>query len=226
MTTPSNAIRHISLIAAVIVLLGFSSASAQSGRRGAKITPPPVPVPTPESTTAPVAEKSKVAIRFILGMDQHESFSSVSLGTAASVRRSCAGRLDEPEWAKVESSQRTMSRSDAIKLAKGEKDGYVVFLRLREDTMSSRTTGTPNNAYIEYTVFAPGTAKVFTSGSTYPSRGRGVVVDPRTTGMEGDYYLNRAARETADRILSKFSIPINNLGYSRFADVTGETSVP
>src|SRR5687768_4788519 len=142
MTPASKAIRDIALIAAVIVLLGFLNANAQSGRRGAKTAPQPVPVPTPESTPAPAAEKSKGGMRFILGMDQHESFSSVSLGAAAAVRRSCAARLGEPEWAKVESSQRTMSRSDAIKLAKGEKDGYVVFLRLREDTMSSRTTGT------------------------------------------------------------------------------------
>ena len=207
MTPSAKAICYFALTVAVIVLPGFSTAGAQSGRRGTKITPQPVPVPTPEPTPAAFPEKSKGAIRFILGVDHYESFTSVSLGTAAGVRRSCADRLDEPVWARVESAQRTMARSDAIKLAKSEKDGYVVFLRIREDTMSSRTTGTPNNAYIEYTVFAPGTAKVFTSGSTYPASGREVILNPRPSGIEGDYYLNRAARETADRILSKFSIP-------------------
>lgn len=208
MTLPSKAILHIILIAAVIMLLGFSTASAQSGRRGAKVMPQPVPVPTSEPTPTPVAQKSIATIRFILGVDHYESFSSVSLGTVAGVRRSCADRLNEPVWAKVESSQRTMARGEAIKLAKSEKDAYVVFLRIREDTMSSRATGTRNNAYIEYTVFAPVTAKVFASGNTYPASGRGVVLNPRTAGMEGDYYLNRAARETADRILNKFSIPL------------------
>ena len=207
MTTPSKAILHIALIAVVIVLAGFSTASGQSGRR-AKITPKPVPMPTPEPTPTPSPEKSNGAIRFILGVDHYEGFNSVSLAAAAGVRRSCADRLDEPVWAKVEASGQTMSRSDAIKLARSEKDGYVVFLRLREETMGSRSAGTSNNAYIEYTVFAPGTAKVFTSGSTYPASGRGVILNPRTSGMEGDYYLNRAARETADRILSKFSIPL------------------
>ncbi len=197
----------LALIFVVVIILGTSSASAQSGRRTPKTVPQPVPVSTPEPTPVPASssEKSKGAIRFILGVDQHDGFSSVSLSSAGGVRRSCAARLDEPEWVKVESSQRTMGRSDAIKLAKSEKDAYVVWLRIREDTMSSRTTGTRNNSYIEYTVFSPVTARVFTSGTAYPPARRDVL-NPRT--IEGDYYLNRAARDAADRILNKFGIPL------------------
>ncbi len=184
MARRSLSLSKLAVIVAVLTILGTSNTSAQSGRRTPKTAPKPVPVSTPEPTPAPASssEKSKGAIRFILGVDQHDSFSSVSLSSAGGVRRSCAARLDEPEWARVEAWQRTMARSDAIKLAKSEKDAYVVWLRIREDTMSSRTTGSPNNAYIEYTVFAPVTARVFTSGSTYPPTRRGVL-DPRTTGI-------------------------------------------
>jgi hypothetical protein len=197
--------------ALVFALSCISSAAAQSGRRAPKSAPTPVPVPTPESSATPAtsAEKPEPVIRFILGMDQHDSFSSVSLYASNGVRRSCAQRLDEPGWVKVDAVQRSMSRGEAITRAKSEKDAYVVWLRVREDTMSSRQSGTPNNAYVEYTVFAPMTAKVVTSGNTYPQqRSRGVILDPRTSSIDGDYYLNKAARDAADRILSKFSLRV------------------
>lgn len=99
-----------------------------------------------------------------------------------------------------------MSRSEAVKLAKDEQESYVVWLRVRE-ILKYGQPGTKNNAYIEFTVFAPGTAKVFTSGAAYPSsRDRNVILERRTSDAEGDYYLNRAAREAADRILEKFGV--------------------
>ncbi|MBC8031426.1 MAG: hypothetical protein H7Z16_15055 [Pyrinomonadaceae bacterium] len=99
-----------------------------------------------------------------------------------------------------------MSRSDAIKLAKAEKGSYVVWLRVRDDGMSGKQSGTSDNLYIEYAVFAPLTAKIVTSGSTYPRNRNSVIPGRPTSTMEGDYYLNRAAREAADRILTKFSL--------------------
>ncbi len=211
MSTSSILLRNLALGSVIVFALGcFSTSVAQSGRRVPKSMSKPVAVSNPEPTPAPAtaAEKPKPVIRFILGMDQHDSFSSVSLHTISGVRRSCAQRLDEPEWVKVDSGERTMSRGDAISRAKAEKDSYVVLLRIREDTMSSRQTGTPNNAYIEYIVFAPVTAKIVTSGSTYPQQRRGIILDPRSAGIEGDYYLNKAARDAADRILSKVGLHV------------------
>ena len=208
-------LRKLALFFAVILILGCSSLNAQSGRRGPKTSPTPVPIPAPEANPEPAksSENSKGYIRFIVGIDQHDSFSTITLSTAGGVQRSFSQRLDEPDWAKVDSSRRDMSRSEAIKLAKTEKDTYVVLLRIREDTMGSRNPGTANNdynnAYVEYTVFTPGAAKVFATGSTYPPTRRGVILNPRTSGTDGDYYLNRAARDAADHVLSKFSIPIN-----------------
>lgn len=212
MSTSSTLLRNVAVSFAIVFALScLSTAQAQSGRRVAKSTSKPVAVANPEPTPAPAAsaEKPKPVIRFILGMDQYDSFSSVSLNTFSGVRRSCGQRLDDPEWVKVEVVQRAMSRGDAISRARAEKDSYVVWLRIREDTMSSNQTGTPNNAYIEYTVFAPATAKIVTSGGTYPQHGnKNVILGPRTSGIDGDYYLNKAARDAADRILAKFRLHV------------------
>ena len=210
MSTSSILLRNLAVsFAAVFALSCFSTTVAQSGRRVPKSTSKPVAVSNPEPTPAPAtsAAKPKPVIRFILGMDQNDSFSNASLHAISGVRRSCAQRLDEPEWVKVDSGERSMSRGDAISRAKAEKDSYVVLLRIREDTMSSRQRGTTNNAYIEYIVFAPVTAKIETSGSTYPQqRNRSIILDSRIPSVDGDYYLNKAARDAADRILSKFGL--------------------
>ena len=207
MSTRSRLSHNLAISFAILfTLCCFATAMAQSGRRAPKSTNPAA-APKPEATPEPTISiaKPKPAVRFILGMDQNGSFTSMSLGTMSGVKRTCGHRLGEPEWATVEMTTRPMLRSDAINRAKAEKDAYVVWLQIRPDTMSSRQTGTPNNAYIEYTVFGPGNAKVITSGGTYPGRGNtNVILSPKPTGIEGDYYMNRAARDLADRILAKF----------------------
>lgn len=207
MTHRSKLLRNLAVSFALIIGLScVSSATAQSGRRVAKPRIVVPAIPEPEPTPTPAKQSSQPTLKFILGLGQVDSFSSVSLNTASGVSRSCAQRLGEPEWITVDATQRTMTRSDAIKLAKAEKDSYVVWLQVREDTMGARQSGTASSLYIEYTVFAPVTAKVHTSGSTYPrNRNRNVILDRRPSDIEGDYYLNQAARDAADRILAKFS---------------------
>lgn len=203
-----NLLRHLGI--SFVILLGlccfFSTVLGQSGRRTPKTKTVAAPIPEPEPTPTPAKQASQPAIILILGMEQPDGFSGVSLNSISGIRRSCAQRLDEPESIRVEVTQRAMSRSDAINRAKEEKDSYVVWLRLRDDTMGGRQDGNPNNLAVEYTVFAPGTAKVFTSGSTYPQNRNSNVIRRRTSDIDGDYYLNRAAREAADRILAKFSL--------------------
>lgn len=206
MSACSMLLRNLSVIFVVVVVFGcLSTAQGQSGRQAPKTKSKTVAVPNPEPEPGPVpaasVETFKPAVRFVLGMDKYDGFSSVSLNAFGGVRRTCAQRLDEPEWTTVETAQRPMSRSEATNRAKAEKDSYVVWLRMRADTMSGKQTGTPNNAYIEYTVFAPTTAKVVTSGATYPrARNRGVIPSSRTSDV-GDYAFDEAARAAADRIL-------------------------
>lgn len=209
MSSRSKLLRTLATTLAIgFALSCLSTAHAQSGRRapGSKSVPTPTAEPDPMPAPASSRQTSQPILKFILGVDRYDSFTNVSLSSISGVRRNCAQRLSEPGWIKVDSTERDMSRSDAIKLAKAEKGSYVVWLRVRDDGMSGKQSGTSDNLYIEYAVFAPLTAKIVTSGSTYPRNRNSVIPGRPTSTMEGDYYLNRAAREAADRILTKFSL--------------------
>jgi hypothetical protein len=145
-------------------------------------------------------------LQIVIGIERFDSFSSISIVTYDDVLRSCAQRLDEPQSVTVERVERSMSRSEASNRAKAEKSAYVVWLRVREDEMSSNTTGTPNNVYIEYVVFAPITSKVVSSGSAYP-RKRGTI-SSRTPGVNGDREVIEAARTVANKILAALQMHI------------------
>lgn len=202
----------VTLCGALVAICALASA-AQSGRRARKTDPAPIPTPeaTPIPTPAPT-EKPKPAFTFIVGLDKYGDFSRVSLNTYSGVLRSCAGRLDDSLSVKAEIANRDMSHSAAIQRAKAETEAYVVWLQLRHNSFGSSQDiyGDPNNIYIEYTVFAPATAKVATSGNTYPEayRNKGVRLPSSTT--DGDYYMNQAARGAAERILDHFHLRLLN----------------
>jgi hypothetical protein len=207
--SPFSRILSLSFVI-IFALSPVSIATAQSGRRAPKApttsaTPPAVPDPTP---VAPVTKEApKPTLRLVVGIEKYYSFSSVPLSTYDGVLRSCAQRLDEPPSVSVERVQHPMSRNEITKRAKEEKIAYVVWLRVREDEMSSSPTGTPNNAYIEYMVFAPITAKLVASGATYP-KNRGVNQGSRLPNPNGDHEFNEAARTTANKILSALQMHI------------------
>jgi hypothetical protein len=191
------------LIAVLLSLICLSAAHGQSGRRTPKPKTVVTPAPEAEPTPAPKKQTSEPTLTFILGIDQNDGFSNVTLNTLSGVRRNLGQRLAESDGIRVEISQRSMSRGDAVKQAKAEKDSYMVWVQVKNDTM--RTAQNENqNAYIEYTVFAPGSGKVETSGSSYPQNRSKDILGRRTTDIDGDYFLNRAAREAAERILAKF----------------------
>jgi hypothetical protein len=197
-----------SLCAALMTVCGF--AMAQSGRRVRK--PVLVPVPTAEPTPAPKpAEKPKMALTLIVGIDRYGSFAHIPSAIYDGALRSCAERLDDPESVKVEVAQRDMGRSEAIDRAKGGKEAYVVWLQIRPDMagVDNGPADNPGNTiWIEYSVFAPETAKIITTGRAYRGyRNRGVLTR-RPSDLYGDEALNQAAREAAERILASFKIPL------------------
>jgi len=184
---------------------------AQSGRR-ARTSLPPAPVATPEPTptltaTSASSEKPKPRFTFLVGLDRHDAFSNVPLYAFDGALRSLADRLDDSPVVHVSGTLSDMNRSDAVQKAKVEKEGYVVWLELEVDAMSSNTQNsrTPD-MIIQYLVLAPTTAKPVTSGRTYTQaqRNRGGILNPRTSSIYGDRYLNLAAEEAADRILAYF----------------------
>jgi hypothetical protein len=145
---------------------------------------------------------------FIVGIEKFADFSRVSLYAYSGVVRNCADRLDDSILVKAESTSSDISRSEAIQKAKAEKEAYVVWLQLRPNTFSGHSSvyDDPNNVYVQYTVFAPITAKQVTSGNTYPEAYRNSRARVPTSSTNGDYYLNQAARGAAERILDHFHL--------------------
>lgn len=193
----------------LVVLLSCASTSlAQSGRRVQKSPPVPISTPEPEPSPAPKAPSAKPKPRytFLVGLDRH-GFSNIPSYAYDGVLGNLVDRLADSPSVHVAGSQSDMSRGDAIRKAKAEKEGLVVFVELRFDSMrtTSQDRGNLDDIVIDYTVFTPTTAKVITSGRTYTAsqRNKGIF-GPRTSGIYGDRYLNLAAQEAADRILSYF----------------------
>lgn len=211
--SPASSVLYV--ICFVTVLLTCALAiMAQSGRRVRKSSSAPVSVPTPEATPTPTvaSEKQKRAFTFIVGLDKYGDYSRISLYVYSGVLHSCVDRLDDSRSVEAKVSTNDMSRSDAIRKAKAEKEAYIVWLQLRPNTFSGRAGvyDDPNNVYVEYSVFEPITGKRATSGSTYPEAYRNKTIRLPTSSTNGDYYLNQAARGAAERILDHFHVRVLN----------------
>jgi len=147
-------------------------------------------------------------IHFIVGMDRLSGVNT-PLYYTETILHSCAEHLRDSEVFTVEVIQRDMGRGEAINRAKKEQDSYVVWLQLRSDSLRNNTQNIDlNDVVLEYWVFNPTTATLKTSGRTYPGayRRKGVIVNPRTSGIYGDYVLKEAARDAAERILAAFGV--------------------
>lgn len=200
------------------LLMCAAAVGAQSGRRA----PKPTPAATPEvkPATEKPAEKEKPRVPFLVGVDQYLGFSTIPLSYYDTITRSCANRLDDATAVKVDIVHGELSRSDAISRAKAEKEGYVVWLQLKVETLYADTNVVNNlsGLYIEYSVFAATTAKRVAWGHTYQQgyRKGGVVVKPPSSGQGSvgysEYLLKEAAREAAESILDQLKItPSGNL---------------
>lgn len=183
---------------------------AQSGRRQVKPPPvAPVPTPTPEATPIPKKEVKNELI-FVLATDRNSNYPSVPLGYHNAALRGCASRLRSGSSADVDVSDNDINRSEAIKKAKSETKAYVVWLNLTIDTMARSY----DDLVLEYTVYAPETAKVVTHGRSYLTgrRAGSVVVDPTarktTNGLYREELVKRAGEEAGDRILKALHLDV------------------
>ncbi|MEK6282723.1 MAG: hypothetical protein AABN95_20380 [Acidobacteriota bacterium] len=200
------------LFACGLVLSFTLMAVAQSGRRVIKPTPqPPVATTTGATTVAkPSPEKPAPRVTLVVGIDQSDSFSRIPLGATTGVLQSFVDRLKASPSVKLVVDNQSLGRGEAVRKAKSEKEGHIVWLQVGLDTMGASQGANTNirDVFIEFVVLAPGTAKTVVSGRTYPYtyRSRSVIPSTRGPGIYGDYRYNEAAREAAERVLAAFRI--------------------
>ncbi|HKO59885.1 MAG TPA: hypothetical protein VJV03_01885 [Pyrinomonadaceae bacterium] len=193
------------LIIVVVALLSLVTVNAQSGRRAPKsVTLPPVQTPTPETVVPVSKEKTKPALTLVVGLERSNYFGNNAMVNDSAALLALVDRLDDHPGVDVAHVARTMARSDAIRRAKSEQEAYVVFVELAFDRMA-------NELRLSYWVYSPQTAKIKTSGQTYPQmyRNRNVILNPRQT-IYGDRELQEAAREIAERVLKSFQLHVPN----------------
>ena len=211
-TKPQNtAVFSVCLLILAFVLL----AQAQSGRRKVPTSPaPPVPTPTPEPTPKEKEPEKEAARVFFVGVERTDALSAYPFTFYDAALSGCVERLRRAESTRVDASDSDFSRGEAIKKAKADTKAYVVLLSLNGRTMSG-SANDYNELEVRFTVFAPGTAKIAASGTSYLNAGRAgpLVVGP-PTGTNSRYYtevlLKRAGEEAGERILKSIHIPISN----------------
>jgi hypothetical protein len=200
---PSRISAHRLVVITVITLLSVAIAGAQSGRKSPRSAPlPPVPMPTPEKTAPVVNEKSKPALTVIVGFERMNYYGNAAMVDEGAALRALVQRLNDHAGVEVADTKRNMTRSDALRAAKGEKEAYVIYVEISLDQMDG-------DLRMSYWVYSPQTAKIKASGRTYPSayRNRGVILNPRST-VYGTRQMEEAARDVAERILKAFQLHI------------------
>ena len=118
-------------------------------------------------------------------------------------------RLRAGTSASVDVNDKSISRGEAIKKAKSDSGSYVVMLTLKLDSMARSY----DDLVLEFVVFAPETAKVMTSGNSYPNATRAgrVVVGPGTGSSSAMYMeklLERAGEDAGNRILKSLHLDV------------------
>jgi len=208
----ARALITLGSFSALLVICCIVAGYAQSGRRVAKPAPTPTPEESPEPKPSPKKTSTdKPQVVLLLGMDGN-SFNNIPLYYYDAVLQSCADRLNEAPSVAVDVSGTQMNRTEAIRIAKSQKEGYVAELQLRTDNMSgSANSNQDRDIFVEYWVFAPGTAKVVASGRAYQRLGKtGSVISRLPTGRTSTVYteqlLRQAGQDAADRILDALHV--------------------
>jgi len=214
MRTLSRLAKWWLIIASLFVLFSALPLFAQSGRRLPNSKSIPTPTPEPEPTPTATPEKQKYSFALVVGMDRGSGFISAPLRFYQTALDACVDRLERSSAIKVVAVHRDMSRGDAVRGAKSDKESYVVWLQLRTDGFGAdRGINDYGEIIIEYTLLEPRTAKQIASGRAYQRAARkgNVVLGPTRTGrtseLQAEYLLKLAAQDAADRILEALNLP-------------------
>ena len=148
---------------------------------------------------------------FYIGVDRNDAFSSIPFSYHDAALRGCVDRLRVGSSAGVDVADKSLSRGDAIKKAKSGSSSYVVLLTLKFDQMARSY----NDLILEFVVFGPETAKVVTTGRSYPTghRAGSVIMGPSPRGPTSALYMERllmqAGEDAANRILKALHLDVH-----------------
>jgi hypothetical protein len=187
--------------ALAIALIVSATTAAQSGRRSVKPA---------EKTVSPPQKR----VSLLVSIEDRDQFSNIPYYLADTTLDACIDRLRDASEISVSSSTRGMSRADANRRARTEKQIYVVWLQIVSglpDSAKPSKKG-PEELYVRYTIFEPATARVIAEGRTqksiYRMSGGGVSsqTPSRDSPIYSEYALKRAAREAGELVMRAFEI--------------------
>jgi len=201
----------------ILLLLASTGALfAQSGRKSAGTSSTTTPTTTPSVAGPKITEKKTAAmpkVQLLVGVDHPDMFNNVPYYIYDTVLDNVVRRLGEAEIVFANSGG-DMSRSDAIKDAKQEKDRWVILLEVRsiyQDT-GRQVKNNQDELVLDFIAIEPETGKIKRSGQTRQhiyQNGRGGVSLPSKNGaVYSEYSIKQAALEAADRILAGFDITV------------------
>lgn len=216
--------KKVLLIKLFLLLLVFA-VNAQSGRRTPPLpasTPNPIPeiTPTPQPTSESASIKAKYSLRVLrnIPLSLYQQFV-----VPENSQQWVIERLRNSILLEVESGGES-NRKEAIKLAVGSEQTYIILISLSEDEMAggSNRAGSSNskakngNITISYEIFSPKTGKTAYSGITQLGFKKTSSVLTKTTqrvcypsNVYGDdFLLLESSYEVAERIMNNFNVPI------------------
>jgi len=205
---------HHRLLLLIAVLLSCVTSHAQSGRRSTN-----TPTTAPSISGPRAIEKAPAkapGIHLLVGVESRNPFSNIPYYLSDTVLDNCVRHLADATEVIPNPVGRGMDRVDAVRRAKAEKEGYVVWLQIESDVLDSgkQQKNGPDELYVRYTIFEPGTAKVKQSGRThqqiYKTGRGGVSTSSKNSAVYSEYALKQAAREAAERILEAFDIRVRD----------------
>ena len=213
----SAAARGAASVALVLLAVCAAASGAQSGRRAQKTSTQPLPEATPkgesESKPAASSKPSDALVSFVV-MEYNGTLYSVSSISTDSLADIFANRLGQPKAISVTRAGRG-GRAQARERAKQEKEAYVVLFQIEEE-MASPGNRTESPIVIRTYVYEPKTSAIKYVDTVYqrPYRSTatigGVRVPvPSTRRIEqypSQLQLEQAARDAADRLMSRFHI--------------------
>jgi hypothetical protein len=195
------------LLLCLLFLVCSFAVQAQSGRRNTPAgPPPPVPTPTPEPTPKPKEAEKEPDMILVVGVERGGAFVGYPLSYYDAALTGCAEALRKASAVSVDVSTRDLTRAEAIKKAKSHPKTYAVLLLLTGRVMSGSPTSELDQVELEFTVFAPTTAKVVAFGRSYQTAARKgpIVVGPTggsTSRLYAEVLIKRAGEDAGERIL-------------------------